>query len=349
MRIVWFVGNGFNYMLANIVKLYSQEKSKSRLISDIERVHDELVNLNNLWGELDNILTSPSLAFPSSNGEEILQYFQTVFESPLFKNMLSRDYNIEYSENSHRNLLQDEIKRISYHFTEFENTEGYRDIYKLFPSLGSSLNEIIKSNRIQDLHVFTTNYDGILDSLLTYYDTNLRKRQFLLKDGFYFDNFIADRYRRAQFSIAHIHGSHKFCKRNNQTIKLERGLINNNPMMVYDSPSLKESIILENEVLSVYFSELADKLTNCDRIIVLGNSFKTEPHIKKLISKHFNRSNTELIICSDKPDEVASVLEPYYSFPIYTQSTTHVKSEQDLINLFGKLFDIRSYRMLASA
>ncbi|GAB3202992.1 hypothetical protein ABID22_001182 [Pontibacter aydingkolensis] len=123
MDTVTITGSGLNYIIADIVKKYSQEKTYYHLKDELEQAYNDLLGLNNLWGELDDILNSPTLAFPSKNGEEIIQYYQSVFESSLFKNMISREYNVEYSAASHQNLLQDEIKRIGYRFLSLKKEE----------------------------------------------------------------------------------------------------------------------------------------------------------------------------------------------------------------------------------
>ncbi|MET3540471.1 NAD-dependent SIR2 family protein deacetylase [Pontibacter aydingkolensis] len=149
--------------------------------------------------------------------------------------------------------------------------------------------------------------------------------------------------------MAHLHGSYKFRRGRQFTSKLRREVVNDNPVMIYNSPKLKEALIKEDTVLKTYYNQLSKDLQTYQRLIILGCSFKTEPHLRHLIEKYFNRHGTEVIVCSDKPEEIVSILEPHYNFPIYTQSTEHVKSEKQLIELFDKLFSATSMEILATA
>ncbi|MBW3364563.1 hypothetical protein [Pontibacter populi] len=241
------------------------------------------------------------------------------------------------------------MQRVGKQFTRFETDGGYSLINTAIPNLGKSFYELLNTKEVNSFYLCTTNYDGILDSLLTYYCGEELKRKFVLKDGFIHGHFENSLFRRSKYKIAHLHGSYKYFKSSDSTIKLERGVVNSNPVMIYDDPNCKEAAIRQDSVLSANLLELEYQLKVCDRVIIIGNSFKTEPHLKRLINTHFNRPNTQIIISSDKPEEVASTLEPYYNFPIYTQSTMHIRSEQHLIELFKKLFDSNYYRMLATA
>ncbi|MCC9165462.1 SIR2 family protein [Pontibacter harenae] len=349
MKTVAIIGSGLNYIIADIINQYSKESSKSHLKQELEQAHRDLLALNNLWGELDNILNNPSSAFPSKNGEEIIQFYQTVFESKLFKNMISRDYNIEYSVSSHRNLLQDEIKRICYRFTEFENKGGYSNIKKLLPHIGDNFSNILRKNEVRKLHIYTLNYDGVLDALLTERRKVSQKQDYLFKDSFHYGEFNQWKLNNLPYLMGHLHGSYKYKRNTHSTTKLKKGIINENPVMIYNSPNLKKTLIKEDPVLKAYYNQLAMDLKTYQRLVVLGASFKTEPHLLELIRTAFNRPNTHLIVCSDKPREVASILESYYDFPIYVQSTEHIKTETDLIKLFDQLVSTKSTNFVATA
>ncbi|MCC9135755.1 hypothetical protein ACFSKU_17170 [Pontibacter silvestris] len=151
------------------------------------------------------------------------------------------------------------------------------------------------------------------------------------------------------FKIAHIHGSYKYSKKAFETVKLNKEIFNTSPVMIYDNPARKEAAIAENNVLSANFLELQRQLKTCDKVITIGNSFKTEPHLQKLIKNNFNRPKTSLIICSDQPDKVTPSLQTCYDYPIYTQATTHVKTEAQFIKLFDQLLKADKLDMLSVA
>lgn len=347
MDTVTIAGSGLNYILASIVKQYSQDEPNYHFKKECEQIHHDLLELNSLWGELDDILSNSTSAFPSKNGEEIIQYYHSVLESTLFRNLTSRDYNVDYSAESHQNLLQDEIKRISYRFTEFKKRGGYRSIKKLFYNVGESFFNLLTKNNIGKMHIYTLNYDGVLDTLLT--RKGNQGKEYLFKDSFYFSEFQPWRLRNLPYLMAHLHDSYKYRKGLHSTSKVNRDIVNDNPAMIYNNPKLKETFIKADPVLRAYYNQLIADLQTHQRLIILGSSFKTEPHLKHLIKKYFNRPNTELVVCSDKPEEIVSVLMPHYDFPIYTQSTGYVKSEKQLVELFDRLLSPDIIEMPATA
>ncbi|PRY14912.1 hypothetical protein CLV24_103151 [Pontibacter ummariensis] len=345
MKIVCFIGSGFNYMLADIVK------SQSIYTKDDIPLHEKLISLNNLWYQLEPLFLQFHEFIPNRHGElmlEALDGIQAMLQKTATRGNASSlvDQSPLFTANL---LIKEEMRKVGEHFTMFERNEGYSTIHRALPNFGRAFNGLLRSQLVSDLYLCTTNYDGIIDSLLTYYCRESKSSKFIMKDGFIHGRFNESFFRNSRYKIAHIHGSYRYFQGNNYTEKLKKETINSSPLMVYDNPIRKEATILQNEVLAANYRELRRQLTMCDKVITIGNSFKTEPHLQRLINTHFNRPNTQLLVCSDKPEEVVSELEPYYNFQINTQSTEHVKSEKQLIGLFDRLLSAKRMATLARA
>lgn len=342
MKIVLFVGSGFNYMLADIVKplrIYTKDENP---------LHEEITRLNNLWYRFEPLLSPFNNYIPTKSGEELFEAvegFQKVYNKFIGKS------DVDQADTSamFASRIKKEMQKIGEQFTKFEKEKGYSTISSALPNFGKAFSHTLKQNNVRDFYLCTTNYDGIIDSLLTYYCDFNSKRQFLLKDGFIHGRFNKRLFKNFNCKMAHIHGSYRYSKRAFETVKLNKEIFNTSPVMIYDNPARKEAAIAENHVLSANFLELERQLRVCDKVITIGNSFKTEPHLQKLIKNNFNRSKTTMIVCSDQPDKVTPFLKACYDYPIYTQATTHVKTEAQLIMLFDRLFKTDNIDMLAVA
>jgi NAD-dependent SIR2 family protein deacetylase len=345
MKIVCFIGSGFNNMLADIVKPYNI------YTADDTPLHEKLGTLNNLWNQLELLFVPFHEFIPNRYGEQMLEALDGI-QTMLHKTASIGNIGSRFSKPTlitASHLIKEEMRKVGEHFTRFERNDGYAAIHKALPNFGRAFDNLLCNRFVSDLYICTTNYDGIVDSLLTYYCRESKGRKFILKDGFIYSRFNEEFFRNARYKIAHIHGSYRYFIGTSYTEKLNKGIINTNPLMIYDNPIRKESAILKNDVLSANYRELKRQLAECDKVITIGNSFRTEPHLQELIKRDFNRPNTQMVVCSNKPNEVVSVLEPYYDFPIYTKSTECVKSEEDLIELFSELLGTTDMGSLATA
>lgn len=330
MKIVCFIGSGFNYILADIVKPYNIYTYND------SPLHEEIIRLNKLWGHLDLLLSPFTRIYPTKNGEELLEFVASL--QKVYNNFIGRPDNGQLSALEFSARIQQSMLKVGRQFMTFETNKGYSHVHTALPNLGKAVQNLLYTNKVEKLYLCTTNYDGLIDSLFTYYCEKESKWKYVLKDGFIKGNYNDWLFRKAEYKIAHLHGSYKYLRSTDGTIKIDKGAENYNPVMIYDDPSCKEAAIKQDSVLSSNLLELERQLKECDKVISIGNSFKTEPHLKQLLNANFNRPNTELIICSNKPQDVVSELVPHYSYPIYSQSTEYVKSEKQLIELFDKLF-----------
>lgn len=332
MKVVMLVGNGFNCQIASLIS----NLSVAQLPANI------LVNLNVL-SRLDYcpdetyglIKPDHSILLKEENIRVIKSFLHSAdleSQPPTWKNQ-AKEYLAAQ--------LQELIIGVGERFWRYQNQGGYRDIKKLFRYFGCHFAGLLEENRISKMHIATTNYDGLLDTLLT---APTGKAAFLFQDGFgngksaHLKELKPGRFNFLDRYLFHLHGSYKFQKREGETYKIAGNLKNDNPVIVFNNPEVKEHLIQQDKVLSAYFNQLLKDLKTFDRLIIYGNSLINEPHIKKAIYDHFNRPQTDLIICSLHPQEVEKEIKPYYSHRIHTVATRHITSEQALLDLFGQLF-----------
>jgi hypothetical protein len=337
-----FIGNGFNKLLANIVRHYPAEKVPKDIKTDLFTIANNIDDVAGLWERFKHAFPRIKQSHPNLCDEQILYLLDQLSDEEIFKEVIPKD-KIEELFGRVDTARKNSLKNVALDFKRFENISGNRVIRKLFPLLGCGFESALNNNGVEELYICTTNYDGILDTLLTR-PTRVNNTNFIFPDGFGGSNIKnhLKLYERnlanAKRTMVHLHGSYKFTKIGAYTYKLTGDNHNEEPVLIFNNPFLKEKEILEDQVLSIYYQKLIEKLKTYNRIITIGNSFKNEPHIKNIISEHFNRPNTELIVCSLNPEEVATELRKHYHKEIYQFSTRGITEEKQLLELLNHLF-----------
>lgn len=317
-------------------------KAPCDLKLDLDIIANNIDDVAGLWERFKQAFPKVKQSHPKLCDEQILSIWNAFSDEDLIKNVIPM--NLINELNSRFDIARKEsLKEVALDFKRFESSSGYSTIRKLFPTFGLNFEKMLKHNEIEELFICTTNYDGILDTLFTY-PSRANGTHFIFNDGFgksnlpyhlkLYDNYL----RNAKRCMVHLHGSYKFAKKGDNTYKLTGNIYNDEPVLVFNNPFLKEKEILDDQVISSYYRMLVERMKTYDRIIIIGNSFKNEPHIKELISKYFDRPNTELIVCSLDPDEIVKELQSHYSKEIYQFSTKNICSERQLLNLLYHLF-----------
>jgi len=117
-----------------------------------------------------------------------------------------------------------------------------------------------------------------------------------------------------RYLIAHLHGSYKFVLTTSGKIYKITKSENNHPtgylpVIIYNSPVLKENIINQFKVLRCYFKAFKFSLRECSKFVIWGNSLKTDPHIVEAICKNFDNKEKPLYIIDINPDPVIKQLQ----------------------------------------
>lgn len=342
MKSILFAGNGLNRLIANIIRNYPRDKAPHDLKLELDIIANKIDDVAGLWERFKYAFPKIKQLHPNLCDEQIFSIFNEFTNEDFFKEEIPESLITKLSDRIDI-ARKESLKEIAMDFKRFEDSSGHRTIRRLFPSFGSGFENMLNYSGTEEVFICTTNYDGILDTLLTY-PVRVKGTHFIYTDAFRKSSIpghlkLNEHYlKNAKRSLVNLHGSYKFTRKGENTYKLTGNIYNNEPVLVFNNPFLKEKEILSDQVLSSYYRALIEKLKTHDRIIIVGNSFKNEPHIKELISKYFNRSETEIVVCDLNPEEVVKELQSHYSKEIYQFSTRGVSNMGQLFNLLYPLF-----------
>ncbi|WP_299820223.1 SIR2 family protein [uncultured Pontibacter sp.] len=342
MKIAFIIGNGFNYLIESIIRNTDELELPARLHSSKDELSDRIKSISSLWKKFDLLFHELKKGYPSVNEEELIRMIYAVLDFfssiEAFEKVIGKE-EIERIKHTFNFLLIDKIKEIAEEFRQHETSEGYKDLKRIFPYFGDSFKNLLDKNSITSCDIFTTNYDGIFDTLLT----KSSQRGFLGADGFgrtydvpgyfklYEDNLKSD------LRVLHIHGSYRFEKKFGNTYKTPKDAINGDPVIIFNNPYQKEELINRNPVLNRYFLALQEALESADKLIILGNSMKNEPHLKKIIKNKFNAENKSIYVCSRTPSEVKKEINQQLNYEVFERTTKHITSINGLINLIDEI------------
>lgn len=344
MNITFIIGNGFNFLIEEIVRSIPENQLPKNLSSPKNEIADKIHEISTLWRKFDEIFNEVKENVGGNvNDEELIKIIQAVLEflsnAELFKKIIGEEKLAELTA-TFDIVLIDKIKAICEEFRQHEISEGYKDIKRIFPDFGERFKKILDASSVTNCDFITTNYDGVLDTLLT-----KSTKGFLSVDGFGripgLDNYLKlydYNLYGYQIRCLHLHGSYRFQKINGDTYKTkDKSVINEDPVIVFNNPNQKEMLIRSDHVLRQYFSEFCESLKNSNKLVIIGNSLKNEPHLKEKISEHFNRPNKKLYVCSRNPDQIANQLNGFYSHPIIKKPTADIATKEHLINFFDEI------------
>ncbi|GEM_PF-4505671 len=290
MSSVLLLGNGFNNSLQNFIE-------DERLREDIQQVIE-------LWHALDERLGEN---FSESDLERVYEAFDVLRMLKFFEK------NEVYKScfNELQNAVDSELANTIWDIVEgFVNLETNGFYIRLADYLNRSLFRIflpfqaVNNNKVC---IYTTNYDGIAEIVLAY-DPNEEdeRRRIKLPDMFGWchekyncfsqSNFIRD-YEEPK--LLHLHGSYKFYYYNRLSIKLKRSYINEfkqfeEPIIILNAPRLKERQIMRYPVLDAYFSSFQFDLKRYNKLVIWGQSLRSDPHILETIKKSLGEKKKEV-------------------------------------------------------
>ncbi|PRB01612.1 hypothetical protein CQ046_14625 [Chryseobacterium sp. MYb7] len=326
MKTILLVGNGFNYMIENWIKNLSEHFVKETIGEETANITEKIHEITTLWQKFNEIFEEIKIKNPKLNEEELIRIIYSVID--LFSSMdglekiMGRD-KLEQLKGLFDSLLLEKIRDIALEFKNHHESVGYKNIKKLFPDFGSRFSKMLSDKKSKYFHIFTTNYDGVLDTLLTG-----NPHGFIFQDGFggYTKEFLKFYNYNIEFDkiICHLHGSYLYQKIYGVTYKLRDNIENTDPVMIFNNPDFKEDIIKRDTVLLQYYEILKTDLKDADQLIIFGNSMINEPHIKNLISKYGNREDLKIIIFSTSPEKVSEELKGIYNFNVEQINTKEV-------------------------
>lgn len=339
MKVASIIGNGFNFLIEDIIRNWEGPLPKY-LSNQPNALADKIHEISKLWEKFDTIFQELRGKVHGVNDEELIRMIYAVIDFlsnvEIFEKVLTKD-QIQNIKNAFDFLLIERIKEIASEFKDHQSEQGYKDLKKLFPSFGESFNTVLDRNGVSNFDFYTTNYDGVLDTLLT-----KNPRGFLAVDGFgnvdgyphhlklYDDNF------NSKIKCLHMHGSYRFEKKYGITMKTKSNAENADPVIVFNNPDQKEELIYRDTVLNEYYYRLSKSMKESKKLIIFGNSMQNEPHLKKKIFNEFNSSMKSIHICSRSPEMIESKLLTSNT-KIVLWSTRNIKTIEGVIDLFDQI------------
>lgn len=349
MKVAFIVGNGFNYMVESVIRKYLTGQETPEQLKEKRDTADSIIAITALWKKFDEVFKELSEQFKQRgirvSHEELIRMIYTVIN--LFSSMTGFEQiltaeDLQRLKSVFDGFLLSKIREIAQEFQEHQKSEAYGKIRNFFPVFPGSVTDMISERGLGKVRIFTTNYDGILDTIFT-----KRPSGFIFSDAFINSASYQDLLElepayvyRNDLVLAHIHGSYRFTKRYGKTYKTRENTENREPVMVFNNPDMKEEIVKSDNVLSEYYRCFEVTLSKVDKLVILGNSMEAEPHLKKAIKKYFDRPGTSITVSSRNPGSVKDQLFNCYKQPIHEVSTSGVVSEQDLINLFDNFLTV---------
>ncbi|RTQ48516.1 hypothetical protein EJV47_16220 [Hymenobacter gummosus] len=347
VKRVFLVGNGFNYLVANIIKSHDGTGLSKRVVDAKDACINNIEFLTRLWERFDEAFAELKKEAKGLNEEELIGLVQCVINFLSCLEGLVENVDISQIQKLLGTLfdkfLVQKVIEIAQDFRRHENIEEYKHIKQYFKIIPYEIESFIKSNPQCLFNLYTTNYDGILETVFA-----KERREgvsgFLGEDGFIRKisenpvRLALDRTRleNQKIKFLHLHGSYKFAKNFGMTCKILGNTQNNNPVMVFNRPEHKGNLVRGDDVLNTYFEKLRRDLSTCDKFIILGNSMRNEPHIKELLRDSI-RSEATIVVCSRNPKEIKDQIKSFVRCKIEEESTQSITSEVDLIDFLIKV------------
>lgn len=342
MKISLIVGNGFNFLVESIIRNLSPQAIPGTLTATPDEIATKIHDISILWEKFELLFNELKKNVKGLNDEELIRLIYAVLD--FFSNLeglekvISKE-KIADLKNTFEFLLIDRIKEIAEEFRQHQESEGYKNLKRLFPTFGESFKTLVETNSVESCDIFTTNYDGILDTLLT-----KNPRGFLTVDGFgnidgddkYLKLYDSNLYGY-QIRCLHIHGSYRFEKKNGITYKTKENSKNEDPVIVFNNPNQKEELIKRDHVLKEYFDIVGDSLKSSTKLIIFGNSMTNEPHLKNQINRHFNSADKLIYACSRNPGQIAKELDTHYKHQVNLRPTDGINSMKGIIDFLDEI------------
>jgi NAD-dependent SIR2 family protein deacetylase len=343
VKKVFLIGNGFNNLIAEIIRNHDGVDVPENVFETKESCVSNVLYLTTLWQKFDEAFAELKDEIKGVNEEELIGLIQCVINFLSCLDGLDKNIDINEIQKLLGALLDKflvkKIVDIANDFRQHENIAEYKHIKHYFKSMPYEIEEYVRRNPASKFNLYTTNYDGILETVFAKRQTEdadgILRTGFIHSDGF--STVVSPSLRLlnkthledAKMKFLHLHGSYKFVKNFGVTCKLVGTAANPSPVMVFNRPTLKGQIVGGDNVLNTYFEKLRRDLSTCDRFIILGNSMKTEPHIMDLI-KNSIKPEATIVICSRNPAEVKARIRPHVRCNIDEVSTLDITTESQL-------------------
>jgi hypothetical protein len=360
-QVVFIIGNGLNFLVKHIIDEMPIRDLEARRVLRRNALSSNLGEITVLWKKFDKVFEELRQHFIDKGNrisdEELIKLISSVinFFSNLigFQKVISEE-DIAKLRNVFDDFLLRQIVDIANEFRAHESKGAYGSIREYFAKFQAEFDNIVSRHEVKKVYMFTTNYDGIFDVILSKQPTG-----FIAVDGFttieptstdesearvsskllkFQPKILQDK----KYILCHLHGSYKFIKYFGKTYKIRGQHPNTRPVIVFNRPEAKGYIVSNDNVLSEYMRLLTQSLQSPEtkRLVILGNSMEAEPHIKEVIRDNFSSKpgKKEIIIVSRTPERIAQELASHYAGQIILKPVAGINTLTDFTNLFDFLF-----------
>lgn len=294
-------------MVKDLIKELIEKEILKR--EDYEGLVKEICNLSKLWSSFSD----DEQNFKKNNQDsrfKINTYEDFLGITNAFFNTL--ELNSEnFNELKSIKKLNDELKSyknkkiasISKKFIEVESENFFEKI----ASIGKIYSEKIKEMRKVDILFATTNYDGIFEHLL-----RTTKNQWLTKDEFRHGKYEHEKLKEKNI-LLHLHSSYKYefekKTKSLRKVRKDKKIKNReNGILVYDDPKNKLEAIKSYPELYNSFQYFEACIKETDKIFIVGNSLKSDPHICEIIKDKIKDEKTKIYIIDIDIEGIQNIL-----------------------------------------
>ena len=356
-RLVWLLGNGFNFAV-------------NSFLSD-DSISDDIKKIIRLWDTFTKLFKDIRSKLGCSNDEEAIQYIYTGIDiiksiKPWAKIHTTNNFLdcVKLIETFIRDNIDQALYNIILDFIKSECNGIYKKLvsylYENDPNIWNILDE---ANSV----FFTTNYDGIGEMILAY-DPHGEQHKIKYPDFFSYETCLSKEYGKfvcfnssmeASNFLLHLHGSYKFFEYKSQLIKLAHQgceellkvfkngeikiLQEYAPIIVFNAPNLKRSIITRNVILNFYFQLFRRELAGYNNVLIIwGQSLKNDPHLADVILTNFD-SLYKIIVIVPNPNQVIDILRERDHNKVMQNSSKIIQISKERYSDFSKLSELLQF------
>jgi hypothetical protein len=187
VKRVFLIGNGFNYLTADIINRHDGSGIAERTYQRKEVCVNNILFLTRLWERFDEAFDELKKETKGLGDEELIGIIQCVIN--FFSCLEGLVDNVDISQiqglisQLFDKFLVQKVIDIANDFRHHEGIADYKGIKQYFKTLPYAIEGFIRENPECNFNLYTTNYDGILETVFAK-DRPQGGSGFISEDGF---------------------------------------------------------------------------------------------------------------------------------------------------------------------
>lgn len=256
-NVTFMVGNGFNFFVSNYIgsPKYNRKIKEKATSTGIENVQKWILECRKILNEYCHLFDAIALSDNQDTGEFLLAQLSD------FLATINADQIMETIENAISAKINNQMQHANYSSEVPDVPITVRTCFKIkedkkFIYFSSAIKTLFQKFEIGDLHLYTTNYDGIVKQV-----------------------FQCGKENKALDNIHYIplHGEAKAMEEDDEKA------------ILCTAPTLKEEVLKQMPKGKQYLSNLVNDLKLSSVVVLFGLGLKTDPHILKRLNKCKNK------------------------------------------------------------